>query len=328
MMDPAVIIILLLYRIDSTQAVRNSEPLVISAEPGEAVNLTCTFVDDSDKEVRMWYKQRLEHAPLEVGSKLEDKPAVISGQLNTSRFKLNRIASGISLSIERVTKEDEGMYFCVATGKKTLNFSTATFLAVTGQSDISVLQTPVQGSVSPGESVTLQCTVLSEIRAADLRVLWFRAAAGQSFPEIIYTHQNSSSRQCEISSSTSCSLYEFSKNILDHNHTGTYYCAVAACGKIIFGNGTSVELTCPVDPTVFYLGAALGICVIVICVQAIGNCSGRDRDSVVENKASQNSAAAVELSYAAKSLRMKSGRSGHSVYSEVRYFSVTDPNSH
>ncbi|XP_037396432.1 uncharacterized protein LOC108414995 isoform X2 [Pygocentrus nattereri] len=327
MMDPAVIIILLLYRIDSTQAVRNSEPLVISAEPGEAVNLTCTFVDDSDKEVRMWYKQRLEHAPLEVGSKLEDKPAVISGQLNTSRFKLNRIASGISLSIERVTKEDEGMYFCVATGKKTLNFSTATFLAVTGQSDISVLQTPVQGSVSPGESVTLQCTVLSEIRAADLRVLWFRAAAGQSFPEIIYTHQNSSSRQCEISSSTSCSLYEFSKNILDHNHTGTYYCAVAACGKIIFGNGTSVELTCPVDPTVFYLGAALGICVIVICVQAIGNCSGRDHDSVVENKASQNSAA-VELNYAAKCLRMKSGRSGHSVYSEVRYFSVTDPNNH
>uniref|UniRef100_A0AAR2JTI8 Ig-like domain-containing protein n=2 Tax=Pygocentrus nattereri TaxID=42514 RepID=A0AAR2JTI8_PYGNA len=242
MMDPAVIIILLLYRIDSTQAVRNSEPLVISAEPGEAVNLTCTFVDDSNKEVRMWYKQRLEHAPLEVGSKLEDKPAMISDQVDKSRFKLNRIASGISLSIERVTKEDEGMYFCGEAGKKTLDFSTATFLAVTGQSDISVLQTPVRRSVSPGESVTLQCTVLSEIRAADLRVLWFRAAAGQSFPEIIYTHQNSSSRQCEISSSTSSSLYEFSKNILDQHHTGTYYCAVAACGKIIFGNGTSVEL--------------------------------------------------------------------------------------
>ncbi|KAL6479777.1 hypothetical protein MHYP_G00108100 [Metynnis hypsauchen] len=53
----------------------------------------------------------------------------------------------------------------------------------------------------------------------------------------------------------------------------------------------------------------------------------RDHDSVVENKASQDSAA-VELNYAAKSLRMKSGRSGHSVYSEVRYFSVTDPNNH
>ncbi|KAL6479783.1 hypothetical protein MHYP_G00108160 [Metynnis hypsauchen] len=130
-MDPAVIIILLLYRIDSTQAVRNSEPLVISAEPGEAVTLNCTFVDDSNKDVRMWYKQRLEHAPLEVGSKFETKPAVIPDQFDKLRFKLNRIASGISLSIERVTKEDEGMYFCGETGKKTLDFSTATFLAVT-----------------------------------------------------------------------------------------------------------------------------------------------------------------------------------------------------
>ncbi|XP_036423644.1 uncharacterized protein LOC118806344 [Colossoma macropomum] len=210
MMDPAVIIILLLYKIYSTQAVRNSESLVISAEPGEAVTLNCTFVDDSNKDVRMWYKQRLEHAPLEVGSKLEDKPAVFANKFDKSRFKLNRIASGISLSIERVTKEDEGMYFCGETGKKTLDFSTATFLAVTGQVDISVLQTPASGTVSPGETVTLQCTVLSEIRAAELRVL--------------------------------CSVYNFSKNILDQHHTGTYYCALAACGKIIFGNGASVEL--------------------------------------------------------------------------------------
>ncbi|KAL7886258.1 hypothetical protein AOLI_G00065530 [Acnodon oligacanthus] len=268
-MDPAVIIILLLYRIDSTQAVRNSEPLVVSARPGEAVTLTCTFVDDSNKDVRMWYKQRLEHAPLEVGSKFQDKPAVISDQFDKSRFKLNRIASGISLSIERVTKEDEGMYFCGETEKKTLDISTATFLAITGQSDISVLQTPVWSSVSPGESVTLQCTVLSEIRAADLRVLWFRAAAGQSFPEIIYTHQNSSSHQCEISSSIHSSVYNFSKNVLDQHHTGTYYCAVAACGKIIFENGTLVELKAPADPVMLTLAVFSAVCVAVIFTQAI-----------------------------------------------------------
>uniref|UniRef100_A0A3B4C1C6 Ig-like domain-containing protein n=1 Tax=Pygocentrus nattereri TaxID=42514 RepID=A0A3B4C1C6_PYGNA len=255
-------------------------PLVVSAAPGETVTLNCPPVGDSDVDVNMWYKQRLEHAPLEVGSKFKTRDSIISAQFDRSRFKIERTAQSVSLSIERVTKGDEGMYFCAAAGEKTMNFSTATFLAVTGKIcivlmfsellihteiyfktqysscsnttlscyfpellNISVLQTPVLGSVSPGESVTLQCTVLSEIRAADLQVLWFRAAAGQSFPEIIYTHQNSSSRQCEISSSTSCSLYEFSKNILDQHHTGTYYCAVAACGKIIIGNGTSVELS-------------------------------------------------------------------------------------
>uniref|UniRef100_A0A3B4DQE5 Ig-like domain-containing protein n=1 Tax=Pygocentrus nattereri TaxID=42514 RepID=A0A3B4DQE5_PYGNA len=216
---------------NSVPAVRNSESVVISAEPGKEVTITCTFVDDSSADVRMWYKQRLEHVPLEVGSTFKYMNPVMSPRFKQPRFKIDKIENGISLRIENVTKEDEGIYFC---GK---------FLDIERQSDISVLQTPVRGSVSPGEPVTLQCTVLSEIRAADLRVLWFRAAAGQSFPEIIYTHQNSSSRQCEISSSTSCSLYEFSKNILNQHHTGTYYCAVAACGKIIFGNGTSVELS-------------------------------------------------------------------------------------
>uniref|UniRef100_A0A3B4D4U0 Ig-like domain-containing protein n=1 Tax=Pygocentrus nattereri TaxID=42514 RepID=A0A3B4D4U0_PYGNA len=283
----------------------------------------------------MWYKQRLEHAPLEVGSKLEDKPAVISGQLDKSRFKLNRIASGISLSIERVTKEDEGMYFCGETGKKTLDFSTATFLAVTGQSDISVLQTPVGGSVSPGESVTLQCTVLSEIRAADLRVLWFRAAAGQSFPEIIYTHQNSSSRQCEISSSTNSSLYNFSKNILDHHHTGTYYCAVAACGKIIFGNGTSVELKDPIDPVLMFLGAALGVCVVVISAQAFiickrrnsDHCSGKTCQSIIHSFPEilqDQDSDAEEFSFAPLNFSDKSRLLKENTFTRVRFFPVSD----
>ncbi|KAL7863538.1 hypothetical protein SRHO_G00125220 [Serrasalmus rhombeus] len=104
-----------------------------------------------------------------------------------------------------------------------------------------------------------------------------------------------------------------------------YFCGVGVGNTITFSKGTFLAVTA--SPTVFYLGAALGICVMVICIQAIQICRGRDHDSVVENKASQDSAA-VELSYAAKSLRMKSGRSGHSVYSEVRYFSVTDPNNH
>ncbi|KAL6479780.1 hypothetical protein MHYP_G00108130 [Metynnis hypsauchen] len=128
-MPPAVI--MLLYKMYSAQAVRNSESLVISAEPGEAVTLNCTLEDKSGKYVRMWYKQRLEHAALEVGSQLEGKSAMISKQFDTSkRFKINNITNGFSLSIERVTKEDEGMYFCGSAGENTLNFSTATFLAV------------------------------------------------------------------------------------------------------------------------------------------------------------------------------------------------------
>ncbi|XP_037396270.1 uncharacterized protein LOC108424123 [Pygocentrus nattereri] len=216
-------------------------------------------------------------------------------------FELKADTSSISLTIQRTTNDDEGIYFCGKSDGNAIQFSSGTFLAVTGhpQLNISVLQTPVRGSVSPGESVTLQCTVMSEIRAADLRVLWFRAAAGQSFPEIIYTHQNSSSRQCENSSSTHSSVYNFSKNILDHDHTGTYYCAVAACGEIIFGKGTAVELKRSVDSTVFFLGATVGVCVVVISALITLTCKRTKSEhssvrlqqgSVVENLSSQVSA--------------------------------------
>uniref|UniRef100_A0AAR2L0S9 Ig-like domain-containing protein n=1 Tax=Pygocentrus nattereri TaxID=42514 RepID=A0AAR2L0S9_PYGNA len=91
----------------------------ISVNTGENVTLSCK-VEKSDTHVKVWYKQQLWQKPKEVVSKLDQKPP----------FILN--ASGISLSIERVAKEDEGMYFCGSAGSNTLNFSTATFLAVTG----------------------------------------------------------------------------------------------------------------------------------------------------------------------------------------------------
>ncbi|XP_036423642.1 uncharacterized protein LOC118806340 [Colossoma macropomum] len=257
-------------------------------------------------------------------------------------MELKANKSSFSLNIKRATEDNEGMYFCGKSQGNIIEFSTGTFLAVTGypELNISVLQTPVQGSVSPGESVTLQCTVLSEISAAELRVLWFRAAAGQSFPEIIYTHQNSSSRQCEISSSTHSSVYNFSKNILDHNHTGTYYCAVAACGKIIVGNGTAVELTRPLDPVVICLGAALGVCVVVISVQTILNCKWRNcehcseklKDSVKEKTTNQDDEA-EELNYAALNFHEKKTKRGRgkreqpqedTLYSAVRGSSIND----
>ncbi|KAL6479771.1 hypothetical protein MHYP_G00108040 [Metynnis hypsauchen] len=131
MMAQAVIIILLLYKIYSVPAVRNSEPLVISAEPGKEVTLNCTFADDSSADVRTWYKQSLEHVPLEVGSKMKDRAPVMSPHFNQTRFKIDRIASGISLRIKAVTKEDEGMYFCGLDRQNVMDFSNATFLAVT-----------------------------------------------------------------------------------------------------------------------------------------------------------------------------------------------------
>ncbi|XP_036423640.1 uncharacterized protein LOC118806338 [Colossoma macropomum] len=310
----------------------------VSAKPGEAVTLQCTLADHQSNEDVFWYKQPVGQMPQEVGIKGAFMEAVFSSHFKNSNFKLERMENSVSLTIPHPTKDDEAMYYCGISVMMMIKFSTGTFLAIADHPhlNISVLQTPVWGSVSPGEPVTLQCTVLSKIGAAELRVLWFRAAAGQSFPEIIYTHQNSSSRQCEISSSTHSSVYNFSKNILDHHHTGTYYCAVAACGKIIWGNGSTVEIA------VLVMGLALGLfavwnvtlCCFCLKGKICKHCQGSKPHPVTHDlsrpdKLHDQERDAMELYYSAFSeADTKRGvknrrRPQDNVYSEVIYTSLT-----
>ncbi|KAI5624908.1 putative immune-type receptor 13 isoform 1 precursor, partial [Silurus asotus] len=216
-------------------------PSFISVKSGERVTLNCTIHDLYVKELMIWYKQQFGKMPQEVRNNRENRDAHMSTELN-SRFQIDDIKTGISLTIVEVKKSDEGLYFCGLYTWGKLTFSKGTFIAVTGDEDVkvSVRQSSVSDSVPAGASVTLQCSVLSESRAAELQVLWFRAAQSQSHPQIIYTHHNSS-LQCE--SSTHTCVYNLSKNIFSLNDTGTYYCAVVLCGKIIFGNGTQVQFT-------------------------------------------------------------------------------------
>ncbi|XP_026214205.1 uncharacterized protein LOC113160953 [Anabas testudineus] len=107
-------------------------------------------------------------------------------------------------------------------------------------------RTPSSDPVRPGDSVTLQFSVLSDSESkscpTDHSVYWFRAGSDESHPSLIYFHGNSS-YQCEKSpeplSSQSC-VYHFSKNV-SSSDVGTYYCAVATCGQILFGNGTKLD---------------------------------------------------------------------------------------
>jgi len=91
--------------------------------------------------------------------------------------------------------------------------------------------------------MTLQCSVLSdsenEMCPAD--VFWFRDVSQNSHPDIIYTDGNGRN-ECEKKSDTQkrC-VYRFSKNI-SSSDAGTYYCAVATCGEILFGNGTKLGI--------------------------------------------------------------------------------------
>ncbi|XP_060741202.1 uncharacterized protein LOC132855930 isoform X2 [Tachysurus vachellii] len=306
---------------------------VITAASGENVTLQCIRTNKKSTDPIIWYKQAAGHEPCVIVTiqKLAPNP-IFEDEFKSPRFNVENLKESCNLKINNVEPSDEAMYYC---GIKifTIQFGKGTFLSVKDDRDVkvSVRQSGVLDSVPAGASVTLQCSVLSESRAAELQVLWFRAAPPQSHPQIIYTHHNSS-HQCESDSSTHTCVYNFSKNILSLNDTGSYYCAVLLCGKIIFGNGTLIKLKESVDAVVICLTVALGVCALVISVQALLICNQRNhkqhtRETTVKRSNQTNSQDhEFELNYAALHFNKKKTKGGtrtrkqtqEPLYSDVR----------
>ncbi|XP_076879012.1 uncharacterized protein LOC143527582 [Brachyhypopomus gauderio] len=336
------ILILCLFKLNAAQDMDvYQKPSFIVAKPGENVTFNCTFAEKHSAEALVWYKQTREQTLQNIAVHRALMDAIISPEFSQSKLKLERTKTSITLSVLHATKDDEGLYFCGVVVMKTTEFSTGTFLAVTGdpKSAISVVQSPDVERVPPGESVSLQCSVLSERRTAELQVFWFRSSAGDSHPEIISTHHNSS-RQCEISSSPHSCVYNLSKSVLSVSDTGTYYCAVLTCGKILLGNGTTVCLRTPVDAVLMIVGAALGVCVLVISAQAVlicrrrncEHCSVRLQQETLIKTSTTEERDALELDYAGIQFNERNTRRGqekrgeteHSVYSEVLNSAVSN----
>ncbi|XP_053487871.1 uncharacterized protein LOC128611998 [Ictalurus furcatus] len=328
---------MLFNKIDAAQTNDVSQPNpMITAGVGDNVTLHCFRLGEDHSGSVVWYKEKVGHEPCVIVTVLQETS--FEDEFKSPRFSIEKEKRNYHLKIINVEPSDEAVYYC-GFRKFLTRFGNGTFLSVKGDGDVkvSVFQSGVSDSVPAGASVTLQCSVLSESRSAELQVLWFRAAPPQSHPQIIYTHHNSS-HQCESGSSTHTCVYNFSKNILSLNDTGTYYCAVAVCGKIIFGNGTRVQLGESVDPVVIFLAVSLGVCVVVIFTHVV-TCKGRNcecctarlpQGSLMEKAHSQDRDA-VEMNYAAlnfserktKSGRAKKRQPQDTVYSEVIHTPVT-----
>uniref|UniRef100_A0A3B4G1T6 Ig-like domain-containing protein n=1 Tax=Pundamilia nyererei TaxID=303518 RepID=A0A3B4G1T6_9CICH len=124
--------------------------------------------------------------------------------------------------------------------------------------------------VRPGDTMTLQCSVFSDsdkkTYPGDLNILWVREGSDKSLPNIIYTDRNRSNECEKRSDHQKTCVYHFSKNV-SSSDAGTYYCAVATCGEILFGSGTTVVIQGnTASRVVFLLCAVVVISLIVIAV--------------------------------------------------------------
>ncbi|KAM9435534.1 uncharacterized protein Hap1MRO34_001662 [Clarias gariepinus] len=149
-----------------------------------------------------------------------------------------------NLNIKELKEEDTGTYFCADVKDSSPQFGPGTFLVVEAE---EVRQRPPTVTVmEDGDSLTLQCSVQAFTPSCEEQsVYWFRHRSGEPHPGIIYTHGDGSDECKKISeagSPTQSCVYTLPKRKLTTSDNGTFYCAVAACGQILFTKGTEVKI--------------------------------------------------------------------------------------
>uniref|UniRef100_A0AAY5E9L1 Ig-like domain-containing protein n=1 Tax=Electrophorus electricus TaxID=8005 RepID=A0AAY5E9L1_ELEEL len=203
---------------------------------GDNITVTCLYQSDIDMHFS-WYKHAFSQKPELIATiyKYDTKATFYDGFKNNARFILVIREDRNHLVITELEVSDSATYYCGNAQSNIVKFGKAT------------KSIPVLEPVHPGNFVTLQCTVLTENYSCsgEHSVYWFRHGSNKSRPEIIYTHGNRSD-QCKTDSDagspTWTCVYDLPRSYTRHSGGGTYYCAVAACGEILFGNGTKVDV--------------------------------------------------------------------------------------
>uniref|UniRef100_A0A3P9BBL9 Ig-like domain-containing protein n=1 Tax=Maylandia zebra TaxID=106582 RepID=A0A3P9BBL9_9CICH len=224
----------------------------ISANVGDNVTLRC-FYEGDVAAMFYWYKQTLGQKPKLISSFYKhDKNGTFSEDFkNNPRFSLDSKNGKNHLTIWNLQMSDSATYYCISCYAYKFEFAEGTTIHVKG-SDLN-LQTSVHqlssATVQLGASLTLNCTVHTGTCDEEHSVYWFKSSE-KSHLGLIYTHEGRNNR-CErkTNTQTNTCVYNLPIKSLNLSDNGMYYCAVASCGHILFGNGTKLgsedEVTFP-----------------------------------------------------------------------------------
>ncbi|XP_074480079.1 uncharacterized protein LOC141760883 [Sebastes fasciatus] len=236
---------LLLRTMADTTAPKLSSPLrFVSVSIGEDVTLECFYVD-SVAVMFYWYKQAFGQKPQLVSKFYKhDKNATLNGEFkNDPRFEVEAGTGKNHLKILYVQLSDSATYYCIIGYSHEYEFAEGAIVHVKG-SGLNVpalVQQSASETIQPGGSVTLNCTVHTGICDGQHSVYWLRNSE-ESHAGLIYT-QGGRNDQCEkkYNTQTHTCVYNLPIKSLNQSDAGTYYCAVASCGHILFGNGTKLD---------------------------------------------------------------------------------------
>ncbi|XP_047463582.1 V-set and immunoglobulin domain-containing protein 1-like [Mugil cephalus] len=246
----------------------HQERRFISADVGDTLTLQCSLEDDAAKYY--WYKQTLEQKLQLISVAYRfDKKGTFHGEFKDNRFSQNTEPGKSYLIISNLQTSDTGTYFCASGLSFVFEFGDGTRVSVknSGTHIKASIDQSASETVQPGGSVTLNCTVHSGSCDGEHSVYWFKDSE-KSYPKMIYTHGGGGD-QCvrKNNTQTITCVYNLLMKSLNRSHAGIYYCAVASCGHILFGNGTKLNFEGEVKPHVLVhvLSGTLAF-TIILCV--------------------------------------------------------------
>ncbi|XP_051284737.1 uncharacterized protein LOC127379323 isoform X2 [Dicentrarchus labrax] len=246
-----------------------------SVSVGENVTLECFYKDGMAVKF-YWYKQTPGQKP-QLMSKFykHDKNGTLNSEFkNDPRLELETTTGKNHLKISDVQISDSATYYCISGFSYVYEFIDGAIVSVKGSGlkiPASVHQSASE-TIQPGGSVTLNCTVHTGTCDGEHSVYWFKTSE-ESHPGLIYTHGGSND-QCEREpdTQTHTCVYNLPMQSLNLSHAGTYYCAVASCGHILFGDGTKLDFedeeTSP-DSLVYFLSGALAFTTLLVVLLTV-----------------------------------------------------------
>ncbi|XP_065806812.1 uncharacterized protein [Labrus bergylta] len=217
----------------------------VSVQSGQSLILKCFYEGNVAARI-YWYKQVLGQKPRLISTfYLFDRNGTFHGAFKgNQRFSLDTQNGKNHLTIADLRVSDSATYYCINCYLSALEILESTIVSVQGSGlNVPAVVHQLESETNqPGGSVSLNCTVHTGTCDGERSVYWFRNSE-ESHPGLIYT-QGGGNDQCErnVNSQTHTCAYNLPMKNLNLSHIGTYYCAVASCGHILFGNGTKLDL--------------------------------------------------------------------------------------
>ncbi|XP_053272710.1 uncharacterized protein LOC128430629 [Pleuronectes platessa] len=238
----------------------------ISADVGDNLTLQCFY--ERDEKKMYWYKQTPGQKPriISVTYKSTKSSPLLNEFKDNHRFTMEIMDNASHLNISDLQLSDSATYYCIKSNFYVFEFTEGVTVSVKGSGSNIQAVVHQSESIQPGGSVTLSCTVHTGTCDGEHSVYWVKNSE-EPQPGLIYTHGDRN-HQCERKpdTQTHTCVYNLSMERLNRSHAGTYYCAVAACGHIVFGDGTKVDFEEVVDylPLVYFLSGALAFTTILV----------------------------------------------------------------